>query len=93
MAEETKAPAAAAERTGGETRPAERSERPERSDDAARGVRVPGGGRAALAKVAASTTGARKSASSASRRSSNNYKDIRLLSQFVAERGKIIPAA
>jgi small subunit ribosomal protein S18 len=91
MAEETKAPAATAERTGGETRPAERSERPERSDRGPRGPR-PGGG------PGGSREGGRKyfrrkkvCKFCVEKIESINYKDVRLLSGFVAESGKITP--
>lgn len=100
MAEETKAPVAPA--AGGETRPAERSERsdarpaersdrPERSDRGPRGPR-PGGG----------PGGPREGGRKYFRRKkvckfcvekieAVNYKDVRLLAQFVAESGKIVP--
>ena len=89
MAEETKAPVA--EAAGGETRPAERSERPERSDRGPRGPR-PGGG----------PGGPREGGRKFFRRKkvckfcvekieAINYKDVRLLQQFVAESGKIVP--
>jgi small subunit ribosomal protein S18 len=89
MAEETKAPVA--EATGGEARPAERSERPERSDRGPRGPR-PGGG----------PGGPREGGRKFFRRKkvckfcvekieAINYKDVRLLAQFVAESGKIVP--
>ena len=90
MAEETKAPVA--EATGGDARPAERSERPERSDRdrGPRGPR-PGGG-----------PGGREGGRKYFRRKkvckfctekidNINYKDVRLLGQFVAESGKIVP--
>ena len=89
MAEETKAPAATA--TGGDTRPAERSDRPERSDRGPRGPR-PGGG----------PGGPREGGRKYFRRKkvckfcvekieAINYKDVRLLAGFVAESGKITP--
>ena len=89
MAEETKTPAA--EATSGETRPAERSERPERGDRGPRGPR-PGGG----------PGGPREGGRKYFRRKkvckfcvekieAINYKDVRLLAQFVAESGKIVP--
>lgn len=85
MAEETKAPAA--ESTGGDARPAERSDR---SDRGPRGPR-PGGG-----------PGGREGGRKYFRRKkvckfctekieAINYKDVRLLAQFVAESGKIVP--
>jgi small subunit ribosomal protein S18 len=88
MAEETKAPVAEA---AGEARPAERSERPERSDRGPRGPR-PGGG----------PGGPREGGRKYFRRKkvckfcvekieAINYKDVRLLAQFVAESGKIVP--
>jgi len=84
MAEETKAPTATA---GGESRP-ERSDRPDRSGP--RGPRPGGPG------------GAREGGRKFFRRKkvckfcvekieSVNYKDVRLLAQFVAESGKITP--
>jgi small subunit ribosomal protein S18 len=87
MAEETKAPSAPAETSGGGTR----SERPERSDRGPRGPR-PGGG----------PGGAREGGRKYFRRKkvckfcvekieAVNYKDVRLLAQFVAESGKITP--
>jgi small subunit ribosomal protein S18 len=89
MAEEAKAPAA--EVTSGETRPAERSSRPERSDRGPRGPR-PGGG----------PGGPREGGRKYFRRKkvckfcvekieAINYKDVRLLAGFVAESGKITP--
>lgn len=89
MAEETKAPVA--EAASGEARPAERSERPERSDRGPRGPR-PGGG----------PGGPREGGRKYFRRKkvckfcvekieSINYKDVRLLAQFVAESGRIVP--
>ncbi len=89
MAEEAKAPAA--EATSGETRPAERSNRPERSDRGPRGPR-PGGG----------PGGPREGGRKYFRRKkvckfcvekieAINYKDVRLLAGFVAESGKIVP--
>ena len=91
MAEETKAPEAAA--STGEARPAERSERPERSD---RGDRGPRGGRPG------GPGGPREGGRKYFRRKkvckfctekieAINYKDVRLLAQFVAESGKIVP--
>ncbi len=88
MAEETKTPSARAGSSGGESRP-ERSERPERS--VPRGPR-PGGG----------PGGPREGGRKYFRRKkvckfcvekieAVNYKDVRLLAQFVAESGKITP--
>jgi len=90
MAEETKAPAAEAS-TSSSPRPAERSDRPERSDRGPRGPR-PGGG----------PGGPREGGRKYFRRKkvckfcvekieSVNYKDVRMLAQFVAESGKIVP--
>jgi small subunit ribosomal protein S18 len=90
MAEETKAPSASAA-TGGETRPTTHGERPERSDRGPRGPR-PGGG----------PGGPREGGRKYFRRKkvckfcvekieAVNYKDVRLLAQFVAESGKITP--
>jgi small subunit ribosomal protein S18 len=97
MAEETKAPAAMAEATGSGTRPAERSggenrpERSERSDRGPRGPR-PGGG------PGGSREGGRKyfrrkkvCKFCVEKIEAVNYKDVRLLAQFVAESGKIVP--
>src|SRR5229473_1997581 len=91
MAEEMKAPAASAGSSGGESRPerSERAERPERSGP--RGPR-PGGG----------PGGPREGGRKYFRRKkvckfcvekieAVNYKDVRLLAQFVAESGKITP--
>src|SRR5467141_1338060 len=90
MAEETRTPTAHAGSSGGESRP-ERSggDRPERSGP--RGPR-PGGG----------PGGPREGGRKYFRRKkvckfcvekidAVNYKDVRLLSQFVAESGKIVP--
>ncbi len=90
MAEETKAPETA-RGSAAEPRPAERSDRPERSDRGPRGPR-PGGG----------PGGPREGGRKYFRRKkvckfcvekieSVNYKDVRLLAQFVAESGKIVP--
>jgi small subunit ribosomal protein S18 len=93
MADETKAPAA--EASSGETRPAERSsesrpERPERSDRGPRGPRPggPGGGREGGRKYFR-----RKKVCKfcTEKIEAVNYKDVRLLAQFVAESGKIVP--
>jgi small subunit ribosomal protein S18 len=90
MVEETKAPAASAG-SSGESRP-ERSERPERPERSGpRGPR-PGGG----------PGGPREGGRKYFRRKkvckfcvekieAVNYKDVRLLAQFVAESGKITP--
>jgi len=90
MAEETKAPAAA-EATGGEARPAERSERPDRGERGPRGPRTgggPGGPREGARKYFR-----RKKVCKfcVERIEAINYKDVRLLAQFVAENGKIVP--
>ncbi len=82
MAEETKAPAAEAATTS-ETRPAERSER------GPRGPRPGGpGGREGGRKYFR-----RKKVCKfcTERIEAINYKDVRLLAQFVAESGKIVP--
>ena len=89
MAEETKAPEAAA--SGGESRPAERperSERPERGDRGPRGQRGPGGPREGGRKYFR-----RKKVCKfcTEKIEAINYKDVRLLAQFVAESGKIVP--
>jgi small subunit ribosomal protein S18 len=85
MAEETKVPAA--EATGGETRTAERSERPDRGDRGPRGPR-PGGPREGGRKYFR-----RKKVCKfcVEKIEAINYKDVRLLAQFVAESGKIVP--
>jgi len=88
MAEETKTPVA--EASGGDARPADRPDRPERSERGPRGPR-PGGG-----------PGGREGGRKYFRRKkvckfctekieAINYKDVRLLAQFVAESGKIVP--
>lgn len=84
MAEETKTPSAPAP-TGGEAR----SERPDRGDRGPRGPRPGGGGpreggrkyfrRKKVCKFCVEKIEA------------VNYKDVRLLAQFVAESGKITP--
>jgi small subunit ribosomal protein S18 len=88
MAEETKAPEASA--SGGDARPAERSDRPERSDRGPRGQRPggPGGPREGGRKYFR-----RKKVCKfcTEKIEAVNYKDVRLLSQFVAESGKIVP--
>ncbi len=85
MAEETKAPEAAA--STGETRPAERSERPDRGDRGPRSQR-PGGPREGGRKYFR-----RKKVCKfcTEKIEAINYKDVRLLAQFVAESGKIVP--
>lgn len=91
MAEETKAPSASAETSGGGSRPDTRGERPDRGDRGPRGPR-PGGG----------PGGPREGGRKYFRRKkvckfcvekieAVNYKDVRLLAQFVAESGKITP--
>ena len=88
MAEETKAPAAPPAAAAGESRP---EGRPERADRGPRGPR-PGGG----------PGGPREGGRKYFRRKkvckfcvekieAVNYKDVRLLAQFVAESGKITP--
>jgi len=88
MAEETKAPTAEASTT--ESRPAEtRSDRPERSDRGPRGPRPGGpGGREGGRKYFR-----RKKVCKfcTEKIEAINYKDVRLLAQFVAESGKIVP--
>ncbi len=87
MAEETKSPAAEATASGGDSRPAERTERPERSDRGPRGQR-PGGPREGGRKYFR-----RKKVCKfcTEKIEAINYKDVRLLAQFVAESGKIVP--
>jgi len=86
MAEETKTPAAAS--GGGEGRPAERSG--DRGDRGPRGPRPggPGGPREGGRKYFR-----RKKVCKfcVEKIESINYKDVRLLAQFVAESGKIVP--
>jgi small subunit ribosomal protein S18 len=87
MAEETKAPAAHAGSGGGESRP--HSDRPERSGPP-RGPRPggPGGPREGGRKFFR-----RKKVCKfcVEKIEAVNYKDVRLLAQFVAESGKITP--
>jgi small subunit ribosomal protein S18 len=90
MAEETKAPGASAS-SGGESRPEGRSERPERSGDRGpRGPRGPGGpregggGRRYFRRKKVCKFCVEKI-------EAVNYKDVRLLAQFIAESGKITP--
>jgi len=93
MAEETKAPTATAG-TGGETRSEVRSEargeRPDRGDRGPRGPRPggPGGPREGGRKYFR-----RKKVCKfcVEKIEAVNYKDVRLLAQFVAESGKITP--
>ena len=89
MAEETRATAASSdERRRGTHRLESTLTISDRGD---RGVRVQAGPVAA-ARADANISGARRFASSAWRRSrAINYKDVRLLAQFVAESGKIVP--
>jgi len=98
MAEETKAPAAAAEAAGGETRTAERPERsgdsrPERSDRdrGPRGPR-PGGGPGGPREGGRKYFRRKKVCKFCTEKiEAINYKDVRLLAGFVAESGKIVP--
>ena len=86
MAEETKAPGAEGT-SGGDARPAERPERTERPDRGPRGQR-PGGPREGGRKYFR-----RKKVCKfcTEKIEAINYKDVRLLAQFVAESGKIVP--
>ncbi len=85
MAEETKAPAAS---SGSESRP-ERSERPERSGP--RGPR-PGGGPGGPREGGRKFFRRKKTCKFCVEKiEAVNYKDVRLLAQFVAESGKITP--
>jgi len=90
MAEETKAPSAPAATSGGESRPEGRSERPERSDRGPRGPRSgpggprEGGGRKYFRRKKVCKFCVEKI-------EAVNYKDVRLLAQFIAESGKITP--
>ncbi len=88
MAEETKAATAPAETSGGGTR----SERPERSDRGPRGPR-PGGGPGGSREGGGRKYFRRKKVCKfcVEKIEAVNYKDVRLLSQFVAESGKITP--
>jgi len=87
MAEETKAPAAEASGSG-ESRPAERSERPDRGPRGPRPGGGPGGPREGGRKYFR-----RKKVCKfcVEKIEAINYKDVRLLAQFVAESGKIVP--
>jgi len=91
MAEETKAPGASAESSGGSSRPEGRPERSSSDRGGPRGPR-PGGG----------PGGPREGGRKYFRRKKVcrfcvdkvddiNYKDVKLLHAFVAERGKIVP--
>jgi small subunit ribosomal protein S18 len=89
MAEETKAPSAEGT-SGGDARPAERPERTERTERPDRGPRGqrPGGPREGGRKYFR-----RKKVCKfcTEKIEAINYKDVRLLAQFVAESGKIVP--
>src|SRR5260370_33363516 len=90
MAEETKAPTAHAGSSGGESRP-ERSggDRPERSGP--RGPR-PGGGPGGPREGGRKYFRRKKVCKfCVEKLEAVNYKDVRLLAQFVAESGKITP--
>jgi small subunit ribosomal protein S18 len=95
MAEETKAPEATASSSDA-PRPAERTERPERPERPERSDRGPRGQRPG------GPGGPREGGRKYFRRKkvckfctekieAVNYKDVRLLAQFVAESGKIVP--
>ncbi len=96
MAEETKAPVAAAttsdarpERSG-DSRP-ERSERSDRSDRGPRGPR-PGGGPGGPREGGRKYFRRKKVCKFCTEKiEAINYKDVRLLAGFVAESGKIVP--
>ncbi len=85
MAEETKAPSAPA---GGETRGESRPERSDRGPRGPRGAGGPGGPREGGRKFFR-----RKKVCKfcVEKIEAVNYKDVRLLAQFVAESGKITP--
>ena len=94
MPEETKAPEATA--STGEARPVERTERPERPERPERSDRGPRGQRPG------GPGGPREGGRKYFRRKkvckfctekieAINYKDVRMLAQFVAESGKIVP--
>jgi len=87
MAEETKAPVAEAA-SGGETRPSDRSDRPDRGPRGPRPGGGPGGPREGGRKYFR-----RKKVCKfcVEKIEAINYKDVRLLAQFVAESGKIVP--
>ena len=102
MADETRSTAPAAEAPAGETRPAEA--RPERSDARPEGRSEgrPGGDRPQLGPRPGGPGGPREGGRKYFRRKkvckfcvekieAINYKDVRLLGQFVAESGKIVP--
>ena len=85
MAEETKAPAATTETT------ASSSPRPERSDRGPRGPR-PGGGPGGPREAGRKYFRRKKVCKFCVEKiEAVNYKDVRLLAQFVAESGKITP--
>ena len=89
MAEDTKAPPAAAASSGGEPR----SERPERSDRPDRGPRGPRPGGPGGPREGGRKYFRRKKVCKfcVEKIEAVNYKDVRLLAQFVAESGKITP--
>jgi small subunit ribosomal protein S18 len=92
MADETKAPVAEASSETTPTRP-ERSERPERSssDRGPRGPR-PGGGPGGSREGGRKYFRRKKVCKFCTEKiEAINYKDVRLLAQFVAESGKIVP--
>jgi small subunit ribosomal protein S18 len=93
MAEETKASAAEGTASGSETRPAERSERPERPERSDRGPRGPRPGGPGGAREGGRKYFRRKKVCKfcVEKIEAINYKDVRLLAQFVAESGKIVP--
>ena len=90
MADETKAPAA----SGGESRPSERSERPDRGERSDRGPRGPrpGGGPGGPREGGRKYFRRKKVCKFCTEKiEAINYKDVRLLAGFVAESGKIVP--
>jgi small subunit ribosomal protein S18 len=89
MADETKAP----EATTSETRPAERSERPERPERSDRGPRGPRPGGPGGSREGGRKYFRRKKVCKfcVEKIEAINYKDVRMLAQFVAESGKIVP--
>ena len=89
MAEETKAPAA--ETTSGGTRPEGRPERSDRPDRGPRGPR-PGGGPGGPREGGRKYFRRKKVCKFCVEKIDTvNYKDVRMLAQFIAESGKITP--
>ena len=93
MAEETKAPTAEGTTSGGDARPAERTDRPERPERSDRGPRGPRPGGPGGPREGGRKYFRRKKVCKfcVEKIEAINYKDVRLLAQFVAESGKIVP--